>query len=494
MYDFQMTKGTTLFNGRQYEEAEEAFRKALLARPNDGRATYLLGMSEVKQGKYAEAKETLQAALNLYAQKDDVYLALGEAALKEEKYAEAVEVLKKVAGQENPLTPYYLGLAYEGLHDDDEAIPLLSQALRQAEARNLDWAETARYHLGVAQYRKKQYLDAQKSFISVLKAAPESQRGKKSEMFLRRIEDGIAFSEAGKRVATWGIVASTGVQYDDNVVLEPSIARVIAPVDRKKDVRFLVQIDADYKPNPASAWGVGYTFHQTLHSHSALKDFNVQSHEPKLFLVYDKERLQTRLDYIFNYTEVGEAPYVRSHILNPLLTVVHRPALSTQLSYRLDYHVYKPISFFTKNEARTGTNHALSATEHFYFNQGKQSVRVGYVYDQESADGDADSDDWDATGHQILLGLQTRIDGGWNAEATADYTHRDYRHNNSFFSSGEGPRKRNDHIYGLGGRLSHTFSKAVELGLEYAYVRNDSNLAVFDYDRSIYSILLSGRF
>jgi len=492
-YDFQMTKGATLFNNRQYEAAEAAFRDALLARPNDGRATYLLGLSEVKQEKYAQAEEDLQAALNLYAGKDDVYLALGDAALKQERYAEAAETLKKVVGKDNPLTAYYQGLAYEGLHDDDQAVPLLSQALQQAESLHLDWAETARYHLGIAQYRKKQYPDAQQSFTGVLKSAPESQRGKKSEMFLRRIEDGVAVSQTGERVAAWGIVASAGVQYDDNVVLEPRVASVIAPVERKTDQRFLFQVDADYKPHPTSAWGVGYTFHQTLHSRSALKDFNVQSHEPKIFLVYDKERLQTRLDYIFNYTEVGETPYVTSHTLNPLLTIVHQPAFSTQLSYRLDHHVYKPVSFFTKNEARTGTNHAIGVTEHFYFNQGKQGARVGYLYDQESAEGDANSNDWDATGHQILFGLQAQIDGGWNAEATSDFTYRDYTHANSFARFGEGP-KRNDHIYGLGGRLSREFSKAVEIGLQYAYVRNDSNLAVFDYDRSIYSILLSGRF
>jgi len=493
VYDFQMTKGANLFNDRQYEAAEAAFREALLARPNDGRATYLMGLSEVKQGEYPQAEEDLQAALTLYAQKDDVYLALGEAYLKQEKYAKAVETLKKIVGKENPLIPYYQGLAYEGLHDDDPAIPLLSDALRQAEALHLDWAETARYHLGLAQYRKKQYPDARQSFTGVSKSAPDSLRGKKSELFLQRIEDGVAFSRTGERIAAWGIVASAGFQYDSNVVLEPSLASVIAPVERKTDHRFLFQIDADYKPHPTSAWGAGYTFHQTLHSHSALKDFNVQSHEPKIFLVYDKERLQTRVDYIFNYTEVGETPYATSHALHPLLTIVHRPAFSTQLSYRLNYHVYKAISFFTENESRTGTNHALGATEHFYFNQGKQGLRIGYLYDQESADGDANSDDWDATGHQILFGAQAQIDGGWHAEATADYTHRDYTHANSFARSGEGP-KRNDHVYALGGHIAHEFSKAMEVGLQYAYVRNDSNLAVFDYDRSIYSILLSGRF
>ena len=492
-YDFQMTKGTTLFNDRQYEAAEAAFRDALLVRPNDGRATYLLGLSEVKNARYAEAEDDLQAALNLYTGKDDVYLALGEAYLKQEKYAEAAETLQKVVGQENPLTAYYQGLAHEGLREDDQAIPLLSRALQQAESLHLDWTETARYHLGLAQFRKKQYPDARQSFTGVLKGVPDSHRGEKSELFLQRIEDGVVLSQTGERVSAWGIVASAGVQYDSNAVLEPGVASVIAPVARKTDHRFLFQIDADYKPHPASAWGVGYTFHQTLHSHSALKDFNVQSHEPKIFLVYDKERLQTRVDYIFNYTEVGETPYVTSHTLNPLLTVVHRPDLSTQFSYRLNYHVYKPISFYTKNEGRTGTNHALGATEHFYFNQGRQSVRVGYLYDQESADGDAVSDDWDMTGHQILVGAQTRIDGGWVAEATGDYTHRDSTHANSFARSGEGP-KRNDHVYALGGRLSREFSKAVEIGLQYAYVRNDSNLAVFDYDRSIYSILLSGRF
>jgi len=488
-YDFQMTKGTALLSSRHYEAASAAFRNALLARPNDGRATYLLGLSEVKEGYHAQAENTLQSALTLYTQKDDVYLAIGELYLKQERYAEAAETLKKVSGKENPLISYYQGLAYEGLHDDDQAIPLLSQALREADLQHFDWAEAARYHLGLSQYRKKQYPDAQQSFTGVLKASPKSHRGKKSEMFLQRIEDGVELSSTGERVGAWGVVASAGLQYDSNVVLEPTLAGVIGPVERKKDYRFLFQVDADYKPHSTSVWGAGYTFHQTLHSQSLLKDFNVQSHEPKIFLVYDKERFQSRLDYLFNYTEVGEAPYVKSHTLRPLLTIVHRPALSTQLFYRFDYHDYKAISFFINNKERSGVNHALGATEHFYFNQGKQSARVGYVYDQESADGN----DWDGNGHQILVGMQAQIDGGWMAEATGDYTHRDYTHSNSFARSKEGP-KRNDQVYSLGGGISHDFSKAMEIGLQYVYLRNNSNLAVFDYNRSVYSVLLSGRF
>jgi len=498
-YDFYMTQGTTFFNRKAYDHAVASFRSALAAHPNDPRAAFFLGLSEAKGGAYAAAESDLLFALDLNSQKekDGIYRALGEVYLKQEKYAQAAEVLGKIADGDDPLTIYYRGLARKGLKDDRTATPLLEQAVRLAEAKNLDWLEAARYHLGISQYRVSQREEAKESFSDVVARAPGSHRANQSALFLKRIENDLTLAREARRLHVLGLAVSAGLQYDTNATLEPSVGGIIQSVGRKKDNRFFLQVDADYKRHPTSAWGVGYGFYQTLHLrndqtthvHGVLKNvnLNLQSHEPRFFLIYDQERLQTRLDYMLNYTEVGESHYVTSHTLRPSLTIVHQPTLSTQLHYQANYHQYKVASFFPDNKERTGVNHALGATEYFYFAQGKRYVSVGYLYDQEDAKGD----DWDAVGHQFLLAGEAELSSNLRARVNADYTQRDYPHPNSFVLPQQ--IERDDRIYTLSGRLGHPIFAGVEIAVQYTYLHNDSNLAIFDYNRSIYSVLVSGR-
>ncbi len=486
-YDFYMTRGVAAYNTKSYSRADADFQAALSARPDDPRATYLLGLSEVKEGKYAEAEQTLFRALELNTEKQDIYLALGEAYLKQEAYAKAVEVLEKIGGGSGPLADYYLGLAYNGVGTHDRAVAPLSQALKEAESQKLDWAEGARYHLGISQYRVGQLAEAKKSFAGVRANVPGSYRAEQSEQFLRQIEDGVALATENRRVSAWGVDLGAGLQYDDNVILDPSTLTPISSGGRKKDTRFVLQVDADYKRHPTSAWGAGYTFYQTLHSHAKLKDYNVQTHEPSLFLLYDQDRLKTRFDYAFNYTEVGESPYVKSHRLTPSLTILHRPTLSTRLFYRLDHHLYYKATAFPENKERTGTNHAFGATVYRYADQGRRALWAGYVYDTEQAN----AEEWSGTGHQVLGGAEMLFDGGVRAHLSADYTRRLYEHPSTFVNP---PVERDDNIYTLSGRLSQPFMERMTVSLQYTYLRNESNLPVFDYTRGISSLLLSGRF
>jgi tetratricopeptide (TPR) repeat protein len=486
-YDFYMTRGVAAYNAQSYDRADADFQTALSARPEDPRATYLLGLSEVKEGKYAEAEQTLFRALELNTQKQDIYLALGEVSLKQEAYASAVEILEKIGGTKSPLAAYYLGLAYNGVGAYDRAVAPLSEALERAERENLDWAEGARYHLGISQYRVGQLAEAKKSFAGVRGNVPGSHRAEQSEQFLRQIEDGVALATENRRVSAWGVDLGIGLQYDDNVILDPSALTPVSSGGRKKDTRFVLQVDADYKRHPTSAWGAGYTFYQTLHSHAKLKDYNVQTHEPSLFLLYDQDRLKTRLDYAFTYTEVGESPYVKSHRLTPSLTLLHWPALSTRLFYRLDHHLYNKTAAFPENEERTGTNHAFGATVYRYADQGRRALWVGYVVDIEQAD----AEEWSGTGHQVLGGAEMLFDGGTRAYLSGDYTRRLYEHPSTFVNP---PVERDDNIYTLSGRLSQPFMERMTVSLQYTYSRNESNLPIFDYTRGISSILLSGRF
>ena len=58
----QTDKGIELYNAWEYENAEKAFRKALVQKPDDAQAGYYLGLSRLMQGKYQEALDTFQKA------------------------------------------------------------------------------------------------------------------------------------------------------------------------------------------------------------------------------------------------------------------------------------------------------------------------------------------------------------------------------------------------------------------------------------------------
>ena len=54
--------------------------------------------------------------------------------------------------------------------------------------------------------------------------------------------------------------------------------------------------------------------------------------------------------------------------------------------------------------------------------------------------------------------------------------------------------KRRDQIYTVSTMLGYNFWKSAELQFRYTYVNDNSNIAVYDYDRSIYSLGIEYKF
>jgi hypothetical protein len=73
-----------------------------------------------------------------------------------------------------------------------------------------------------------------------------------------------------------------------------------------------------------------------------------------------------------------------------------------------------------------------------------------------------------------------------------DYYLQNYDNANSF--SPDGTTRRRDRIIFFTGSLSRDLTDSLSVSLEYNYTRDQSNVSVFDYTRSIYSITLSGHF
>ncbi|HEY5599287.1 MAG TPA: tetratricopeptide repeat protein, partial [Candidatus Manganitrophaceae bacterium] len=324
-YDLQMTKGTALLNQKKYPEAEAAFQAALAARPHDPKATYSLGVAAGKEGKYPEAERNLLESLRLDPQQTEVYLDLGVVYFQQKKFENALDILSRGENidPEDPKILFYQGRIYQESREDDQAAPRFLRAAALANEDDPGLAAAAQYQAGVSFLRQRIFDDAKDAFTEVIRRSPHSEMGKSAQAFLIQIDQG------GKEGEKWDLSVSVSDQYDDNVVLEPSDSAFV--VSDKSDSRAVFYLNGNYYFRKPAPWGggIGYSFYQSLHRE--LDSFDTQSHEPDLFLTYEKDRLQARVDYLFSFITVDRERYLQGHTVRPAATLAHGSGRLTRL-------------------------------------------------------------------------------------------------------------------------------------------------------------------
>ncbi len=491
-YDLWMAKGTALLNGAQFFEAQEAFQSALTVRPANPRATYLLGVAQGKREKYADAEATLRKALEMSLTRDEregTYHDLGVVLFKQGKYDTALESLKyaKEIAPNNPLISFNEGLVLKKMGQDDLAVAAFRKASAGAEALDLPWAASVHYQMGVVLYRQQRYEAAKQAFSEVIQSGPDSEIAKSSGVFLEKIGEAEQIALAGGE-KPWEVSVNTSSQHDGNVVLDPTVSPSSDRISRRRDNRFVLQLGGSREFPASTPWGAGYSLYQSWHRE--LSAYDVQSHEPYLYWLFKKDRMEGRLDYLYNFVTVGKERYMQSHTLRPTVTLIRSANRSIQFFYQLQYRIFKDSApNFLDNSERDGINNMFGLTENFAFAYGKRGLRLGYVVDADRTQGD----DWEALGHRTFVSGEVSLPLSLKLEGGADYGGRRYLNSNSF-SASIPKEERDDVAYTANIGLSHMLNAFFEIATQYTHIRNDSNLPIFDYRRGVYSLNLTGRF
>jgi len=169
----QTDKGIELYNSWEYENAEKAFRKALVQKPDDAQAGYYLGLSLLMQGKYKEALDVLQNAKASgeagLPDKGQLEISLTRAYLALARYPEALESLKAAeTAKADPVDIHtFRGAYYLEKNSVKEAAQELEKAI-ELESRN---AYTY-YYAGFAHLRLGNPAKAVQMFQMFLRLSP----------------------------------------------------------------------------------------------------------------------------------------------------------------------------------------------------------------------------------------------------------------------------------------------------------------------------------
>lgn len=495
-YDFSITKGLIEFGKGRYDKAEALFERALKAKPGDFDASDYLGQTWLRLKKYEAAEKIFQQLVDANPGSGRALLGLGIAQSNLGKYNDALLSLNAAekALPDNPLVYYYQGLVYHQLNAFDQSPALFSRAM----ALSPDLTPSARYYTGVAHYQLGLIDEAQKEFeAAIASGEPESELARSAREFLERR------GAAPKGPRRWDLSLSVSEQYDSNVVLLPEGTQPpggTSGISRKDDFRTAFYARGEFRPIQTTVWTAGttYGFYQSFHR--TLSAFDVEDHSPSLFIQRQFGIMQARFQYVYDYVKVGRSPYLISHAIQPTFTIAEGGNKFTQFQFRYQNKDFQQGRFLF-NSVRDGKNWLAGVTQYVYFADNTGYWRAAYTYDTDrtgggspaiATPGDQTNADWAYKAHRLSASLGVPPMMTIKPSLAFDYYRQNYDNPNSF--SATGTTRRRDNILFFTATLSRDITESLRVALEYNYTRDQSNVPAFDYNRSIYSVTLTGRF
>lgn len=496
-YELNYSKGLSEFGEGRYDTADALFGAALAANPGDAEASYYLGQSRLRLQKFEEAEGVFRKMLETDTSSGRAWLGLGMIQYNRKQYNEALISLAAAekASPNDPLVYYYQGLIYHEQEEFEKSQPRFLRAMTLSP----DLAPSAHYFSGVAFYRRGIFDEARTEFEAVITTQPQSEFADSAQELLAE-----AMSAAPPSPKRWTLNLLASSEWDSNVILSPN--DTLPPggstgISRKGDYRTTLYARGEYRAIQTDRWSAGASYGVYQSFHRTLSGFDVQDHSPTVFVQHQIGPLNINLQYVYNYTLVGRAPYLIAHAFQPIFTLAEGSHAFTQFEFRYQNKDFQH-GRFPLNSARDGKNWLAGVTQYFLFAENKGRFWGGYAYDTDrtgggspavaASPGDVANSDWAYKAHRFLAGLELPPIWTVKLDLAFDYYRQNYDNPNTF--SEDGLTRRRDNIYSFGGTLSRDLTSNLTLAVQYHYTRDENNLEVYDYNRSIYSFVLSGRF
>lgn len=489
--ELHFSKGVSNFNEGRFEEALQALNRAAELEPQEAETHYYLGLVHNQLRGFPSAVAAFKRALELDPALKKVHYELGVAYFNLPDYPQAIQELQWAEEYEprRAMVPFFLGYAHYLQKEYDRSPPYF----KRAQELDPTLKQNALFFSGMADLGRERFEEAKGEFQAAVEADPKSDLALAARRYLEGIEE-------RKRLAKrWSLRANLGLQYDDNVNLEPDkglfkgldlppAGKLPEGIDKdQRDFRPALFLTGEYKLLKGRGWesALHYTFYQSLHSH--LEEFDYQNHQGLLSASRQGKvgQMPYQIHFDYGYTNglLGQNRYLGNHGGGATLSLVEGRQYLTQLQYRFqkrDFHfgVTKPPDNRDSNN-RDSDNHALGVTQFFFSADRARYLKLGYTFDMDRAKGD----NWDYQGQRLLLGLRSPVWRSLRVHAEAEYYPQDYRHRNPRFKK---TRRDKEYAYSLG--LEWELKKDLVLSFRYLGRNHDSNIKLYDYDRGVYSL------
>jgi tetratricopeptide (TPR) repeat protein len=473
-------RGLVAFHAARYTEALSVFDQAVQADPDDPLARYYRGMTHARLGDYAAAVTDLRAALAKKPDLEQAPLELGVVLVQTGAYRDAIPWLQRAQRQRDTeaQASLFLGIAQLRQGQTAAARPNLIRAATTDPALELP----ARYYQGVADYLDGKFATAQAQFSYVANASPASEMGREATAFLNQIRAGAP----RRRYYLYGLA---GFQYDSNVVLAPSdeTIKTALGISKQADGRAVIEAGGTYSAwnSPHAEFTLGYEFYQSLHF--KLDRFNLQDHRPSAQLAFHSGPVQFGILGRYDYYFLRADSFLQEASATPWVTLADGSAGRTEIFYRMRRRDFlkRPFSGLLDS-----FNHSLGLRQYFYLGAPERYLVLGYRFDRENPINQR-GDPFAYDGNEVNGGFGWRFPARFSADTEYAYRHESYA---AASAQPVGSGERRDDEHQVIAAVHKEVSDHVRVTGAYLATFNNSNQALFSYNRHIGSITLEVRY
>jgi len=505
--DVFVAQAILAYDARKYDEALASLKEALALDPKNVEALYYSGLVLMAQQKTEQAVEVLEKARALAPRDLSILFLLGVAFFALERYDQAESPLTQVFN-ERPQTEgvgYYVGLIRYRKKDYQGAL----KAFRAETSKNPNIQQLVRFYSGLT----LAILGLPEQAVAEVDAALRLQTGSALTGPAERIRDSLASARDQER--RFHAEVRVGFLYDSNVAVipQPSHDPTAESLRRRKTATTgeIAAVRLEYAWLRTGPWesSVTYSFFQTYNNR--LPDFNVQNHLVAGALSYRSAvgsmPFQVGTQYSWDYLSLGNDDFLQRHTATVFGTLVENQGNLTTVLGRFQNKDFYASPGQLLDEDRDARNWMVGLTHVFRFAQDKHYIRVGYQFDYEDADGR----NFKYAGNRFLAGGQYTLPWGTTRlKYDFDLHQRHYLHANTLLPVvNPGTREREDfeqnHVVRVEQVLAANLGPAsigcasnapcpLTLAAEYQRTVADSNLAVYSYNRNVWSLTLSWQY
>ena len=505
--DVFVAQAILAYDARKYDEALALLKDALALDPKNVEALYYTGLVLMAQQKTEQAVEVLEKARALAPRDLSILFLLGVAYFALERYDQAEGPLTPVFN-ERPQTEgigYYVGLIRYRKKDYQGAL----KAFRAETSKNPNIQQLVRFYSGLT----LAILGLPEQAVAEVDAALRLQTGSALTGPAERIRDSLASARDSER--RFHADVRLGFLYDSNVAVvpQPSHDPTAESIRRRKTATSgeIAALRLEYAWLRTGPWEstVTYSFFQTYNNR--LPDFNVQNHLVAGALSYraaiGSMPFQVGTQYSWDYLSLGNDDFLQRHTATLFGTLVENQGNLTTVLGRFQNKDFYASPGQLLDEDRDARNWMIGLTHVFRFAQDKHYIRVGYQFDYEKADGR----NFTYAGNRFLAGGQYTLPwGSTRLKYDFDLHQRHYLHANTLLPVvNPGTREREDfeqnHVVRVEQVLAANIGPAsigcaptapcpLTLAAEYQRTVADSNLAVYSYNRNVWSLTLSWQY
>ncbi len=477
--DVLVQRGMQNLQQENYDEALAQLTEAWEKGTHTPEKAFLLGQVYRLMLNYPKAKEYLEEALRLKPDLHPAQLMLADTLIALDQPKDAVPILQKLeaSGFEPGQTAFLLGITATKEGKYSEALDYFRKAQTDPKM-----AQEATFQASLALAALNRVKEAQKTMAESIALNPQSQTADFAQRYL-----GI-LAERAESLRPFHITVSAGYDYDSNISVSPSSPGQVTNISGKGGSVFNQAALMEYTLLPAGPFSIlgQYAYFQNFHP--TVTGFDIMSHFIGFTPTYGFKNGRFWFPVSYTYMDLQSSKYYTGFLLTP--TYLHMPTEHIGIEFGLKYNrqYYTSPVFFSQDD-RSGKALGGSFGLYYFFKKQKGFAQVRASVEHNNTTGN----NWDSTTYRLLTTLLYPITDKWKSSIFVDLMNQPF--NNVFFNGVTFGNvvgaplvpqpKRLDQIVILGMQTSYELLKDLEFGIHWYYIRDNSNVNLYNYKRQI---------